>query len=472
MDISTEEFSAIPGLLSATLSESGRGMSTLELEFEDDGPSWARYEEQIVVYHKGEPLFCGLARDPVRTNDGQRRKTVLTVPNAMWVLEHQTLGGQIADLLLAQREEHKNDMRRSAIQAFASWAAMAQNVHVSAPGWALSGTISLDVSLAAYALTPNIKREGGVTAWQALLRMTDACPDCMFRVNPSGEIAVIAITKAPMMTWSSDQVLSARDLARNHDGEIVGCVAAIPWHRTQSYGVAVVKYPAGVSENSTQVPLFKCAEIHLRYVEKQKLFLQRQLQAYYEACNSPQWSGSITAEISKIDRSPLGYRLSLVGDKCHPDWATMHAICSGVTWDFKSGLVTATLGLEMGQANIAELEWDDDALGGDGEEDEENPAPDSADKSESGSRTEAGTDGTCGCGCGGGDSGTGEISETQKRFNLFMYTEGLKSNFDFGPSTFVYENPSIFPAWLTWGMTEEEVRNRLMAEAEYPGRTP
>lgn len=64
------------------------------------------------------------------------------------------------------------------------------------------------------------------------------------------------------------------------------------------------------------------------------------------------------------------------------------------------------------------------------------------------------------------DKGSGTTSDKQKIYNLWLYCQFF--GYDFGPSTFPYKFPSVFPDWLQWGMSKEEVDSRIASEEETP----
>lgn len=390
MIIDTQELAKVPGLLSATLTESAEGTSSLQLEFADWGPAWARYEEPLTLLHKGKPLWHGKMMPPVHSNAGRVCSTSVVAHNIFYMLESQPLSAQL-------KAVHNEFLSGGGSLAGTvgiiarSWAKLAENLRVAAPGWGVTleskegganyeanpaAELSLDVSRANYALTPGVSREGGITGWQILQRMRACNPDCVYKVVPTGVIQVVAIAKADTITWDTDKdpefLLEASGIAPRREDRLEGVAVAVTWRDGKSGGVQVYKYPKDLDKESGKVRLFSMSANSATHAAKQMNALSSQVRAYYDAVNTLQWSGTLVVEMDKLASSPLACRVNLRGEHMHPEWASMGAIVTAVEWDLVERTARLTLGASVQDPELWEVECpvEDDSGGGEPEEPE------------------------------------------------------------------------------------------------------
>lgn len=382
MIIDTQDLAKVPGLLSATLTESAEGTSSLQLEFADWGPEWARYEEPLTLLHKGKPLWHGKLMPPVHSNVEKVRSTSVTAHNIFYVLEGVPLKEQINAVHRSFADSLYSSLGNVVGIIARSWESLARGLEVEAPGWGCRETgngweadanakLRLDVSRARYALTPGISREGTITGWQILNRMRACNPDCVFRARPDGVIEVVSISEADRITWDADAdpelVLEASGLAPRKEDRLEGVALTVSWREGTRGGVQVYKYPTNLDTNSSRVRLFSMNANSAAHAAKQFNTLSKQLRAYYEAVNMLQWSGTIVLELDKLAASPLACRVNIRGDGMHPDWATMDAIVTAVEWDLVDRTARLTLGASVQDPELWEVECPevDDSGGGD-----------------------------------------------------------------------------------------------------------
>ncbi|MCH5285475.1 MAG: hypothetical protein J1E42_07730 [Akkermansiaceae bacterium] len=371
MRIDTAKMRDLPRIMRAQLSESAEKVSTLTLEFGGDGPDWLRHMEEVTLVHKGAVLYHGKITSVERNNDEQAKRTRATVENAMWLLDHQPLAAQIADLQASVRNDIANSLRKSANNAMTSWAALAASINIAAPGWGADGasTLCLDVSRANFAFAPTLTKEKAITAWTALRKMRTCNPDCVFIALPSAVVQVVSIANADVVTWDSRQIMTASGITPKYAELLSGVMVAVSWQDEKKGGVVYRAYPEGMAEGGSSTKLFTASADSKAHANKQLNHLGKQAAAYFAAVNTLQWGGSVSASMEKVEYSPIGRRLNIVGRDAHPEWATMGAIVTKVDWDFMSGKVDVSLGMQIGDPELHELQFDADDDGGDGGDD-------------------------------------------------------------------------------------------------------
>lgn len=362
---------------SATLTQASDGPSTLSLEWGGFGPEWLEYMEPVAVIHRGVALFAGRVTAFSRSNSGGEVTTSATVQDALWLTDHQTLGAQVAEI---EAESSSSSMQQAAQSALESWAALAESCNIAAPGgWVVredgtpddDGLVYVDTEQATAGVAPTWKREKGITAYTALLTMKQANPDAFFRYRPtSGAVEIVSISKAQGLTWDTAKmrITEAADVGPQYENQITGVALVISVDaensddRQEVYGAGSAKqsciflYPEDISPSDMGVHVISASVSSRDAVERQQAYMMAQIRAYYDATNALMYGGRVTALMADVRESPLCRRLNLTGPGTHASWGTMAAMVTAVEWDFVGGTCTATLGANMQQPNIAELE--------------------------------------------------------------------------------------------------------------------
>jgi len=376
----------VPGLVSAVLRENSNDMSVLTLTFAGWGEEWVSYMRPVTLFHRERVLFHGKVTAFSRSNDAGDMMTTVTVSNLFWVLQRQPLGAQIAEIKASMASERAANIWKSAVNAMSSWASMAESAEVVAPGWvvnadgslAVPAVISLDASRAGFALGVNVKRRV-LTAWSALLEMQGANPDALFRVDYTrGVIEVVSVGNAQLLAWDTarQDLCRVGELTALYEEAITGVAVVVTWQTEVGGGTIVAKWPEGLDLSATGVRVFSGSADSRSHAEAQAANLLRQCKVYYDAVNELQWSGGVTARLEFLERSPLCCRLSLQGDGAHESWRMMCGVVTEVEWDFGQGLVTLTLGRQLDDPQLTELQFPDLGAGEDGSGGGDVPPPD------------------------------------------------------------------------------------------------
>ena len=363
MIIDSSDFAAIPHLTSATLSEDARGVSTLALSFAGYGPDWVEYMADVTLTHKGRTVFHGKITELSRTNNGGDEGCEITVSNVLWLLDHQPLGLQMADILQA-RNTGTATPKAALAEAAATWQEFAGSVAVAAPGWIAGGAES---GADAVVKLKTSESAGGrqlfwpatnkaMTTWTALLRLQETQPDIYYLIDyGTGYITVTALTDTPVATWdtSSVRLTSAASLTPQYEACVTG-VALVSAYDDDATGQRMIHYvwtyPADLDLTQTGVRVFEVSGNFAGLPSWQETARE-----FYEAANELQWGGSITALMDDVVASPLGTRLDLTGPGTHASWGTMDAIVTGVTWDFVEQTVELYLGRDFADPVFAEF---------------------------------------------------------------------------------------------------------------------
>lgn len=373
----SEALFEIPGLESAVLRECSNDMSLLTLRFAGWGEEWICYLRPVTLLHRGRVLFHGKITSFSHSNDAGDVTTTVVVSNLFWILRRQPLGAQVAEIKASLAEERAAALRQSGVNAMSSWAEMAQSARVEAPGWVVNedgglaetSLITLDPSRAGYALGVNVKRHRVLTSWTALLEMQGANPDALFRVNyTSGAIEVISVGQAEELVWDTagQELCLAGELSALYEDVIAGVAAVVTWQKESAAGTIVATWPEELDLTATGIRIFNASADSASHAALQAANLLRQCKVYYEAVNRLQWGGNVTARLDSLEQSPLCRCLMLQGEGAHASWGEMCAVVTEVEWDFGQGLVSLTLGKQLDDPQLTELQFPDFETGGNG----------------------------------------------------------------------------------------------------------
>ena len=371
MILDTKDFYNMPELTSARLSESADGVSELSLEFAGWGPAWVGYGATLTVVHRGQPIWHGKLLDPVRDYEGRVPITKVTGVNAMWMLDHQPIGQQLASAENTN-DDSRHRGRTIAMANMASWDAMARGFSFKASGWACkwngmtwvsdeSARVTMDASKAKFSLAPVVRREGRVTALEAIQKMRSCNPDCVYRARPDGVIEVISWERADELRWNVDDdpyfVQSIEGVAAKHDEQLTGVVGVISYTDPHKGSVRIVE-PNTLDMESLSIKLFTFTAPDRQRALNDLVRIRIQLRNYLTAANVLQWRGTVVVDMDKLNESPLARRLSITGEGLPVAWATMRAMVGGVEWDLRERQATLSLGLTVQEPEIHQAQFE------------------------------------------------------------------------------------------------------------------
>ncbi len=374
MIIDSSDFTGLPGIKQANLSESSDGPGTLTLAWCGYGPEWLRWMEPVTLMHRGRVLFHGRITSFNRTNDAGNMESSCTVQNGLWLLDHMPLGAQVAEAQAAN-QRMPVDFNKAGREALRSWESLAESCRADAPLWVVDeagvpqedGELWLDVSLANYSTGARFKQDKVITAWTALLEMKQANPDATFRMNyTTGGIEVVSIAEAEVIAWDTMdmRLKTCGDIAPQYESCITGVALVVSWPASEENhtrgGSVMMVYPETVNAGDMGVKLYTAQVENQKQASAQSNYMMGQLRRYYEAVNVLQYGGNVTALMDDVTESPLCKRMNVTGTGTHETWHEMAAMVSGVEWDFLEGTVEAQLGAQVGEPDISEMEFMDD----------------------------------------------------------------------------------------------------------------
>lgn len=377
----TDRMHEVPGLTGASLEEGTTGEGVLNLEFAGWGPVWLRYMCQVSLYHAGKAVFHGKVTRVSRANDGGSRTTRAEVHNFMWLLERQTLGQQLAEILesdegsgsgsgtgggkdaafhpMPMQRVGKGQVGKYEAQKipgggyWVSWGMALGNMRTVAPGWyislpsgrsraaASSGELCVVCSAGVAGRQSWAVTEKMVTTASALWRMRRKAADVQYIVDyDAGTVTATGIGELPRLVVDTGDggVLSVSDIEEQEAERVRGVVIA--W--TNDIGQTEVhRWPPELDEAADGVKVFSLSGTY--YVASWDTVARE----YYEAANVRQFSGSVSFLARKLTVSPLGRRLCLTGAGTHESWRDMDAVVTRCNWDLMAGTVEVTLGREF-----------------------------------------------------------------------------------------------------------------------------
>lgn len=377
MILTTDELMAERRCTAKTLHQTDTDGATLSLTYDGAAPAWARYMEPVTLMHRGVPLFTGkVVRVTAGEEAGAAGTTSVEVQDFFYLLQRATLGAQLDEVRRAAGGTSalsggaRELLRNSLNTAMQSWATLAASCRMESTGWTVTAKgephraddIGLNPRRAAYSFGRYMEVNRATTAADAMKNMRQANPDCLLLPNyTTGKVEVVAISKADEVVWDTQSVgiISASDIGRDYESAVAGVAVAVSYPVGEGQRVRIGLYPEELSMEDVGVRLFTASADTAAHAGDQLAFALRQAQAYYEAANEVQYTGSVVAALEDVAASPLGCRLSITGRGARPEWADMRAIVSEVEWDFTERSITATLGFEVQEPDITELQWED-----------------------------------------------------------------------------------------------------------------
>lgn len=372
MILNTSDFSNCPGLTGCSLSQSALGGSTLSLELAVEAlPDWARDLGPVSLLHGGNPLFCGCITSITMANEGGRRRWAITVQDYWYLLENQAAAAQLSQISAQAQDMRLAPLREALHNMTQSWADLARHLRISVSGgWTCNshgeptaGIISVDTGLANYSFTPAIGRDRVYSSREILGMMSECNPDCLFYSSPGGLIRVMAMSRCPVLTLPFDKLTTAQ-IAPDHRGQVTGVCVALTVARSDINRAQMLyrTYPGNVSINSTGVRCFSSTfnvdgPVFASAINTRMQHLLSQATAWYNAVRQLQHTGSVEAPLELFpDDSPIAKVLHITGPGAPAEWGTMMAPVTAVDWDFTARRVTLTLGKDIVEPMLHELE--------------------------------------------------------------------------------------------------------------------
>lgn len=369
MIIQSNEFRSIPGLRSAVLNESTDGISELALEYEADAPGIPGYMDIITIMHRGRVLFHGKATTGSASNRAGDVTRLVTVSDFRWLMDHQTLGTQLA--LLKIDGKAQRDLLGAANAAGQSLAAAYDSVMINAPGWACDadGNPREDVILGIDTQHKGEDDAGtvfrnplAVSQFFLLQRMQRANPGMLYKPNfTTGKLEVWRVPGCPSCTLHTQQqhITDISGITPNYDSMCPGVAVVVQWEETVGIpGVVkhtyskVLAYPEGLDIAAVGVRVFTATAPDERGADHQAAYIMKQLRAWYDGTNRLQCSGTVSLKMQDVVVSPLAMQLDIAGPGAID---TMNSPITGVEWDFMAQNVTLNLGVSIREPRISTI---------------------------------------------------------------------------------------------------------------------
>lgn len=385
MIIESTAFASIPGLLSATLTEStDSSPSQLTLTWAL-GAQTPQDQEPLTIIHKGAILFHGKAVNTSFNNRAGDATITTTAADLRHALGKQTLADQLAGL-------SKNDLRQAAWHALSNWQNLTNSVQATASGWTCNPDgspqeqdtlLTLDISGLATSGTTipgSWRRNSPATCAQALQKMKEANPGTLFTVDyTTGKIKALKRSELPISNLNTLQhhITEISNITPNTDS-IIPAIAVIVTYQmnwvisegaqptnTAPAGKAILVYPPDTPLDTLGIRVFTqdlqlysytvspgleddCAQA--AYQRAQELL--DQLIPWFEEVNTPAVSGTVTTLIQDWQASPIATRLNLTGPGSTDTLLTPVTTCE---WDFMALTVTLTLGNTTGEPKLTQF---------------------------------------------------------------------------------------------------------------------
>lgn len=382
---------AAEGLTACTLSQSALGGSTLSLELAGDFlPSKFADMQPIALLHGGKVLFNGRITSIAFANEGGVRRWAIEVQDYWYLFDNQPAAAQLAEIK-QQQQAGSSSLRKALSNMTRSWADLSRHIQISTGGgWTCdasgnplsSGRVHIDVSKANYSLTPTIARDRVYTTSELLRMMSECNPDCLFISGHNGTISVQSFARLSSLSLPLSSLTSAQLSPDSRDKPTGVCVTLALQNSETGLGPMYYRtYPQGVSLESTGLRVFSATvsvsgSIASNFITAALNHLYNQAVAWYTAVKPLQHVGSVSTKLSNFPTgadSPLGKRLAITGGPS--EWGSMFAPVSAVDWDFFTGDVTLTLGKDVAEPMLHEIE-PDELSGGGGEESMDSEASD------------------------------------------------------------------------------------------------
>ncbi len=369
MILDTTDPGTLGALAGATLNEEAHGISTLELTWAGFCPAWVRYMEPVTLIHHGRVLFHGKVTAHENSNDGGELSGKATVSNILWMLDHSTLAQQLAGIMAADGEEEApgGDRRgpdKSAMAAAAALTAerLVRQVRLETQDWTHAGG-SVEISAVA---SEGVRQRGMLSnssprvlsTFTAMLNVMDNQPDVFLLVDyDTATVHMMTVAEAETLTLDTARVrvLSASGITAQYESCCTGMVLLVSSQNDPLGRVSVYAWPPGINAADVGV---RCYSLSVPGGDFEgachENYYVQLAQQYYEAGSGLQWGGTVTLAAADVEVSPLGRRVSLVGEGTHEDWHTMQAIVTSCTWDLLEGTVACNLGHEWTDPSFCE----------------------------------------------------------------------------------------------------------------------
>lgn len=380
MIIDSTAFKDIPGLISATLTETTDGTpAQLSLTWVA-GSGVPEYQEPITIIHRGRVLFHGKATSTTYNNSAGDATVSTTAQNFLWLLDKQQLG----DLL------SPTTMQEAARHALSSWEHLAEAVHINATGWTVNPDGSPRDGEDDIALTPSEALAKGVPcSWYrkapassrwALQKYLQANPGTLCTVDyQTGKARLTPRATAPQaqLVTTRDNITDISGITANYDTMPTGVAVVVDWDleylvsegavvtgKGLGFGKAVRIFPPDLPPETLGIRVFT-RELHFqsytggnhdsdcqRGAEEEADRMLQQLLPWFQEVTTPAVTGDVTTLMSDWEASPLAHRLNICGPGSVD---TLDTPVTSVDWDFMALTTTLHLGHAYGEPKLTQL---------------------------------------------------------------------------------------------------------------------
>lgn len=378
MIIDSDKFKDIPGLISATLTETADGTpAQLNLTWVA-GITPPEYQEPLTIIHKGAVLFHGKATGTTFNNRAGDATTSTAAQNLLWLLDKQTLGDILGN----------TSIQDAARRALSSWENLAESINVTATGWTVNpdgtpkdGEDHITLSTPANpGISVGYNRKSPCSALQALQKRLQANPGTYATVDyTTGQIKLLKRSELPESTLHTLQhhITEISGITPNYDDMPAGIAVIVSWDlehlvsegaivtgKGECQGKAVRIFPPDLSADSIGIRVFT-RELHLQTftggnhdadcqqeAEEEADRMLQQLLPWFQEVTTPAVTGDVTTLMSDWETSPIATRLSMSGPGSVD---TLDTPVTSVDWDFMALTTTLHLGHAYGEPKLSQL---------------------------------------------------------------------------------------------------------------------
>lgn len=380
MIIDSTAFKDIPGLVSATLTETADGTpAQLNLTWVA-GARVPEYQEPITILHKGTVLFHGKATNTTFNNRAGDATASTTAQNLLWLLDKQTLGDIIGNTSLQEASRH----------ALSSWENLAASIQATASGWTVNPDGSpKDAEDHIHSTWPGApeydyplswNRKSPCTAAAGLQKLLQAHPGTLATVDyTTGTILLRTRAQLPAahLVTTRHHITEISGISANYESMPAGIAVIVEWdleilHAETSYvlggdkdeGRAVRIFPPDLPSDTLGIRVFT-RELHLQSftggnhhddcqeaAEKEADKMLEQLIPWFREVTTPAVTGDVTTIMSDWETSPIAHRLQITGPGSID---TLDSPVTSVDWDFMALTTTLHLGHAYGEPKLSQL---------------------------------------------------------------------------------------------------------------------
>ncbi|MDO4954531.1 MAG: hypothetical protein Q4E43_05280 [Akkermansia sp.] len=380
MIIDSTAFKDIPGLISATLTETTDGTpAQLSLTWVA-GSGVPEYQEPITIIHRGRVLFHGKATSTTYNNSAGDATVSTTAQNFLWLLDKQTLGDILGNISLQEASRH----------ALSSWENLAASIQATASGWTVNPDGSpKDAEDYIHSTWPGApeydyplswNRKSPCTAAAGLQKLLQAHPGTLATVDyTTGTILLRTRAQLPAahLVTTRHHITEISGISANYESMPAGIAVIVEWdleilHAENSYvlggdgdaGRAVRIFPPDLPPETLGIRVFT-RELHLQSftggnhhddcqeaAEKEADRMLQGLIPWFQEVTTPAVTGDVTTLMSDWEASPLAHRLNICGPGSVD---TLDTPVTSVDWDFMALTTTLHLGHAYGEPKLTQL---------------------------------------------------------------------------------------------------------------------